>query len=248
VDLVEALQRRRMVRSFADTPLDAGLVGTLLAGSLRAPTAGNARGTAWLALEGAEQAATYWAHTTTDEWRQRSRRWPGLSRAPVVALSLASPSLYVQRYGEPDKAGSGLGPPITTGPPGGGDPDRPGGGGGGTVGGSGAGGGTVGSSGAGSGGTARGGGEAAWPVPYWFGDAAGAVMALLLLATAEGLGACFLGNFRGEAELLPALGVPAGWRLYGAVLLGHPDGADPPSPSLSRPGPSRAARVHRAHW
>ncbi len=207
-----------MVRSFSDTPLGADMVDRLLQDALRAPTAGNARGTAWLVLEGAEQTATYWTHTTTEEWRRRSRRWPGLSRTPVVALSLASPSLYVQRYGEPDKAGSGLGPPVAGERPGNGDPARPGG------------------------------GEAAWPVPYWFGDAASATMALLLLATAEGLGAGFLGNFRGETELLGALGVPAGWRLYGAVLLGHPDGADPRSPSLTRPGPTRAARIHRGHW
>lgn len=205
-----------MVRSFSDTPLDTVLVGTMLADALRAPTAGNARGTAWLVLEGAEQTATYWTHTTTEEWRRRSRRWPGLSRAPVVALSLASPAMYVRRYGEGDKAGSGLGPvPLD---------------------------------GAANGEPAGPGGEGAWPVPYWFGDAAFATMALLLRATAEGLGACFLGNFRGEDRLLPALGVPSEWRLFGTVILGLPAGADPPSSSLSRPAPSPASRVHRGSW
>ena len=50
-------------------------------------------------------------------------------------------------------------------------------------------------------------GETAWPVPYWYFDAGASVMALLLGATDAGLGACFLGNFRGEQELLDALGV-----------------------------------------
>lgn len=217
MDLTEALHSRRMVRSFSDRPLATSLVEAMLVDALRSPTAGNARGTAWLVLEGADQTATYWAHTTTEEWRRRSRRWPGLSSAPVVALSLASPATYVRRYGETDKAASGLGPPATV-------------------------------RGAGNEEAADPGGEDAWPVPYWFGDAAFTTMALLLRATAEGLGACFLGNFRGEDRLLPALGVPAEWRLFGAVLLGLATGADPPSGSLSRPAPSPASRVHRGRW
>lgn len=205
MELVEAVRSRRMVRSFSDEPVPDQVVDELLALSLRAPSAGNTRGTAWVVLEGADQVATYWAHTTTEEWRARSRRWPGLRRAPVIALSLTSPAAYLARYAEADKAGSGLG----------------GGG---------------------------GGGESAWAVPYWFGDAAFSVMTLLLSVAPTGLGACFLGNFRGEQPLLAALGVPGGWRLFGAVLLGRPDGADHRSPSLDRPAPGIAERVHRGRW
>ena len=154
-----------------------------------------------MVLDGPAETAAYWAHTTTAEWRGRSARWPGLSRAPVVALALASPSAYLARYAESDKAASGLGAD-----------------------------------------------EGAWPVPYWFGDAAFAVMALLLGCTDASLGACFLGNFRGEAALLADLGVPAEWRLFGSVLLGHPDGADHRSASLSRPRPANDERVQRGQW
>jgi nitroreductase len=87
-----------------------------------------------------------------------------------------------------------------------------------------------------------------WPVPYWFGDAAFGMMAVLLAAVDSGLGACILGNFRGEAALAASLGVPRGWRLFGAVALGHPDGADRPSPSLSRPRPPDGARIRRGRW
>jgi nitroreductase len=73
-------------------------------------------------------------------------------------------------------------------------------------------------------------------------------MTLLLGATDAGLGACFLGNFRGEESLLRALGAPAGWRVFGSVLLGHPDGADHRSSSLDRPGPDAADRVHYGTW
>ncbi len=206
LEVGESIRRRRMVRSFEARDVPPDVVDALVLDALRSPTAGNARGVAWLVLQGPEETARYWYLTTTEAWRAASRRWAGLARAPVVALSLASPEVYVDRYGEPDKEPSGLGPPPA------------------------------------------GGGEAAWPVPYWFGDAAFSTMALLLGAESAGLGACFLGNFRGEAALLAALGVPPGWRLFGAVLLGHPDGADHRSPSLDRVRPGGAQRLHRGRW
>jgi nitroreductase len=85
----------------------------------------------------------------------------------------------------------------------------------------------------------------AWPVPYWYGDAAFATMALLLLAEEDGLAACFLGAFRHESEVLSALGAPRGRRLFGAVLLGHAASTQPRSRSLDRDGPTRGARVVR---
>lgn len=87
-----------------------------------------------------------------------------------------------------------------------------------------------------------------WPVAYWFGDAAFGVMAVLLGAVDAGLGACVLGNFRGEAELATRLQVPDAWCLFGAVLLGRPDGQDHRSPSLDRATPPHAQRIHRARW
>jgi nitroreductase len=90
--------------------------------------------------------------------------------------------------------------------------------------------------------------ESRWPVPYWYGDAAFAAMALLLLAEATGLAACFLGAFRREAELLGAVRAPAGRRVFGAVLLGHAASVQERSASLDRPGPSRADRVVRGQF
>ena len=87
-----------------------------------------------------------------------------------------------------------------------------------------------------------------WPVPYWFGDAAFGVMAVLLGAVDAGLGACVLGAFRGEEQLARRLGVPAGWRLFCAVALGHPDGRDRRSASLDRPVAPQAERLHRGRW
>jgi nitroreductase len=200
VDLNEAVRRRRMVRSFSPEGVDRGVVDRLLEAALRSPTAGNTGGTAWVVLEGPDETSVYWDATTDEAWRDRNRtRFAGLSGAPVVLLSYASPETYADRYAEPDKSDPGLAA-----------------------------------------------GE--WPVPYWFGDAAFAVMTVLLGAVDVGLSACMLGNFRGEAELATRLGVPEGWRLFCAVLLGHPDGRDHRSASLDRTGPGKAERIHRARW
>lgn len=204
VDVHEALRTRRMVRTFSERPVPATLLARLLGDALHAPTAGNTCGTAWVVLTGPDDTQRYWEAATTASWRRRARRWPGLSRAPVVAVALASPAAYVARYAEPDKVQSAS--------------DR-----------------------------GLGCSERAWPVPYWFGDAAFGVMSLLLGATSEGLGVCFLGNFRSEHAVLDVLGVPPGWRLFGTVLLGYPAGDDLRSPSLDRPRPDHA-RLHYGRW
>jgi nitroreductase len=99
-----------------------------------------------------------------------------------------------------------------------------------------------------AGGPGLGQGPEHWPVPYWTGDAAFGVMVALLGAVDAGLGACILGTFRGEAVLARVLGVPGGWRLFCAVVLGHPDGNDRRSPSLHRSLPPHSTRLHRGQW
>jgi nitroreductase len=95
---------------------------------------------------------------------------------------------------------------------------------------------------------ALGAGPEGWPVPYWFGDAAFGVMAVLLQAVDAGLGACVLGNFRGEQALAGALGVPEEWRLFCAVVLGRPAGGQRKSRSLDRPTTQITDRIHRGGW
>ncbi len=87
-----------------------------------------------------------------------------------------------------------------------------------------------------------------WPVPYWHGDAAFGVMAVLLGAVDAGLGACVLGAFRGTEDLGARLCVPSEWQLFCAVPLGHPDGQGHRSRSLQRPTPPQSERLHRGAW
>ena len=214
-----------MVRSFSDRPVAAVVVDSLVRAALQAPSAGYTRGTQWVVLSGPAETAQYWEATTDAAWRASSPRAEGLRRAPVILLAYASAEAYVARYAEADKAGGGPGggngPAAGTGPAAGLGPVH---------------------------GPYLGADADEWPVPYWTGDAAFGVMTVLLAAVDAGLGACILGNFRGEAALAHALGVPASWRLFCAVTVGYPDGNDHRSPSLDRPRPDADARIHRGSW
>lgn len=199
MELSEAVRLRRMTRNFSAAPLDRTLVDDLLAEALAAPSAGNTQGREFVVLDSPAQTDRYWQATTDADWRSRSRRYEGLSRAPVVVLPFSDPDAYTRRYSEPDKA----------------RPDGDG---------------------------------IEWVVPYWHVDASFAVMSLLLGAADRGIGAAFLGNFRGEGALKEALGVPARMRWLGTVLLGRPAFPDPPSTSATRPRRTMDESVHRGGW
>jgi nitroreductase len=79
-------------------------------------------------------------------------------------------------------------------------------------------------------------------------DTAFATMTLLLGASDRGIGAAFLGNFRGEERLRRVLGVPERLRWLGAVLLGEAARPDPDPSSLARPRRTLADSVHRGRW
>ncbi len=99
-----------MTRSFAAEPVPLEVLDHLVALASRAPSAGKTQGWHLVVLSG-DQTARFWDATMPVE-RRASFRWQGLLRAPVIALPLADPQAYVDRYAEPDKAGSGLGTGI----------------------------------------------------------------------------------------------------------------------------------------
>jgi nitroreductase len=108
VELADALRRRRMVRSFRPDPVDPAALDRILDAGRRAPSAGHSQGWAFVVLEGPDQTARYWDVTLPAE-RRAGFAWPGLLVAPVLVLPCAVPAAYVARYGEPDKARTGLG-------------------------------------------------------------------------------------------------------------------------------------------
>lgn len=96
-------------------------------------------------------------------------------------------------------------------------------------------------------GTGLGAGTDRWAVPYWHVDGGMAVMALLLAALDEGLGALFFGIFDHEPAVRAAFGLPVGIQPLGTIALGHP-APDEPGRSADRPRRSAADVVHRGTW
>lgn len=104
----EAVRRRRMTRAFRPEPLPPATVDRLLDLARRAPSAGNSQGLAFLVLDEPADVRRYW-DTALPAERRAAFPWPGLLRAPVLVLPCVRAASYLERYAEPDKAGSGLG-------------------------------------------------------------------------------------------------------------------------------------------
>ena len=80
----------------------------------RSPSAGNSQGWHLIVWEG-EETSRYWDVALPRE-RREGFAWPGLLRAPVVALVAADPEAYLSRYSEPDKAATGWGEAMSAWP------------------------------------------------------------------------------------------------------------------------------------
>lgn len=88
--------------------------------------------------------------------------------------------------------------------------------------------------------------EIEWPVPYWWVDAGASLMAVLLAAVAEGLGAGFLG-VHSIPGLRTLLQIPEEVTPIGIVTLGAP-APDRRSQSLDRGPRNRGEVVHWDRW
>ena len=98
----EVVRRRRMVRRYADRPVDPAVVDRMLEHAQRAPNAGFTQGWAFLVLDTEEDVALFWEATGADPGA--SNTWlDGMRTAPVVIVPLTSKSAYLDRYAQPDK-------------------------------------------------------------------------------------------------------------------------------------------------
>lgn len=107
VEFAEVVRRRRMTRSFRSDPLPVGLLDELVDLAARAPSAGKTQGWHLVVLEDAD-TARFWDITLPAD-RRAGFGFPGLLRAPVLALPFADADAYVARYAEADKSATGLG-------------------------------------------------------------------------------------------------------------------------------------------
>jgi len=96
-----------MTRAFDRRPVPAELLDELVELGSRAPSAGKTQGWHLVLLEG-EETARFW-DITLPPMRRGAFRWKRLLDAPVIALPLADPRAYTDRYSETDKQATGLG-------------------------------------------------------------------------------------------------------------------------------------------
>jgi nitroreductase len=108
MDFADVVRSRRMVRAFESRPVPPDVLDRVLDVARRVPAAGNTQGLDLVVLEGPEQTARYWDATLAPE-RREGFPWPRLLDAPVLIVPVGDPAAYVDRYAEPDKAGTGLG-------------------------------------------------------------------------------------------------------------------------------------------
>lgn len=110
MDFAQVVARRRMCRDFLDRAVEPEIVDRVLDRARRAPSAGHTQGWSFVVLEGDAQTATFWVHDAQAAWLARPNH-PGVLRAPVIIVPLASRQAYVERYAEADKqTPTGCGP------------------------------------------------------------------------------------------------------------------------------------------
>ncbi|MBA3286621.1 MAG: nitroreductase family protein, partial [Acidimicrobiia bacterium] len=96
-----------MTRAFDGRPVPPELLHELVDLAARAPSAGKTQGWHLIVLEGAA-TALFW-DITLPAMRRLAFRWKRLLDAPIIAIPLADPRAYTDRYAEPDKQATGLG-------------------------------------------------------------------------------------------------------------------------------------------
>ena len=97
----DVVRRRRMVRRYADRPVDPDVLERALDHASRAPSAGFTQGVELLVLDEPDGLARFW-EATADPGADNA--WlAGMRTAPVVVVPLTSREAYLDRYAEPDK-------------------------------------------------------------------------------------------------------------------------------------------------
>ena len=106
-ELPDVVRSRRMTRAFDTRPVPRDVLDEIVDLGSRAPSAGKTQGWHLVVLEG-QETALFW-DITLPPMRRGAFRWKRLLDAPVIAIPLADPRAYVERYSEADKRASGLG-------------------------------------------------------------------------------------------------------------------------------------------
>jgi nitroreductase len=104
MEFQDVVDRRRMIRNYADTPVDPEVVERALRNATHAPSAGFSQGWGFLLLDTPDDVRRWWQVTTEPDDLVDPDDWlTGMMRAPVVIVPCSSKAAYLRRYAEPDK-------------------------------------------------------------------------------------------------------------------------------------------------
>jgi nitroreductase len=103
MEFEDVVRRRRMVRRYADRPVDRAAVDRMLANAVRAPSAGFSQGWAFLVLDSERDLDRFWAVASPEAADVEGAWLSGMRTAPVVVVPLSNEAAYLDRYAEPDK-------------------------------------------------------------------------------------------------------------------------------------------------
>lgn len=104
MEFQDVVDRRRMVRNYADLPVDPEVVERALRNATRAPSAGFSQGWGFLVLDTPDDVRRWWQVTTDPASLASPDSWlTGMMRAPVVIVPCSSKAAYLRRYAERDK-------------------------------------------------------------------------------------------------------------------------------------------------
>jgi nitroreductase len=98
----DTVLKRRMVRNFADKPVDAAIIDRILELTRHAPSAGFTQGQSFIVVTEPELKQAI-AATCEEEDYVQSGFAPFLSKAPVLLVPCTSEAAYHRRYQEADK-------------------------------------------------------------------------------------------------------------------------------------------------
>jgi len=98
----DTVLKRRMVRNFADKPVDPVIIDRILDLTRHAPSAGFTQGQSFIIVTGPELKKAIAATCEEDEYVQ-SGFAPFISKAPVLLIPCTSETAYHHRYQEADK-------------------------------------------------------------------------------------------------------------------------------------------------
>lgn len=102
MEFQEAVLKRRMVRNFADRPVEPAVVDRILDLTRHAPSAGFTQGQSFIVVTDPEKKKAV-ADTCEEQDYVRRGFAPFISKAPVLLIPCTSEAAYHRRYQEADK-------------------------------------------------------------------------------------------------------------------------------------------------